>query len=204
MRRIIIGLLCLSFFCCTQQHNYKILNEEKIGKQKYSIDIEVPNEIDESTIREIFDNIKKENSGYNLYFVSFYLPGMTIGSGTWANANYNNGLKINTYGMTAPETEQLQSRVFEDSIGVWKDNLMGTLIHLIKNDENYIIRFEFNDGTHFDKSVKHDIDKLSFEVLDSPSGDYYIVIGSYLEAWDSEGKIARYDIIKEPDIIQIK
>ncbi len=199
----VFGLVLLLAISCTPQENYKVLNEEKTGNSKYSIDLEILSEIEESEIEEIFSNIKSRNPGYNLYFVHFYLPGMTVGSGAWATANYNNGLDINIMGMSASAAENLSTRSFDDSIGVWKDNFMGSLIHLVNVDGNYFIRSEFEDGSHFDKAVTKNSGEVKVIVPDSSSGDFYIIIENYLEVWDNEGKIDRYDIIKSPDLNQI-
>jgi hypothetical protein len=107
---------------------------------KYSIDLEIPEEIKESEIQNIFYDIKKENPGYKRYFVHFYLPEMEVGEGMWAAADYyEDPLRIIIYGLTASRAKELTEKTFDDSIGVWKDIYMGTVIHLVKEDDNYFI-----------------------------------------------------------------
>ena len=193
MRKIIFIFLILFAFGCSSKQKYKILNEDKFNNIKYSLDIEISKEIEEYEIRKIFNDIKDENPGYDLYFISFYLPNMIINSGAWATANYQNDLNIEIMGMSKVAVEQLSSRTFDNSIGVWKDNVMGVLIHLLKIDGNYFIRSEFDDGTFYDTSVVINTDELKLEISNSPSGDFYIIINNFLEIWDNDGKIRKYE-----------
>lgn len=128
---------------------------------------------------------------------------MEVGSGAWATANYDNGLDINVMGLSASAAEEISSRSFDDSLGVWKDNFMGVVIHLININGEYFIRSEFDDGSHFDKPVIIVSGEFKFTVPDSSSGDFYIIIDNYLEVWDNDGRIDRYEIIKSPDLSKI-
>ncbi len=203
MKKLVSGILAVSMLFiigCSPTQNYTVLNEEKMGQIKYSLDLEVPSEIEESEIESIFHSIKSKNPGYERYFIHFYLPNMEVGSGAWATANYDNGLVVNIMGLSASAAEEISERSFDDSLGVWKDNFMGAIIHLVKIDGEYFIRSEFDDGSHFDKAVTKAPSELKFIVPDSSSGDFYIIINDYLEVWDNDGKIDRYDIIKNPDL----
>ena len=88
---------------------------------------------------------------------------------------------------------------YPDSIGVWKRDFMNEVIHLKKTQSRYILIVNW-DTYDFEKETIQDTKKrLKFIVPDSRAGDSYIIDNGYLEIWDSEGKIDRYDIIKKPD-----
>ncbi len=180
---------------------FKIINKETISSVKYSVNLEIAKEIEENQIQTIFNFIKNENPGYERYFVHFFLPGMKPGSGAWATANYDRTLIINILGLTSTKIKDISARTFDESIGVWKDNFMGTILHLKKENNEYYIENEFDDDSSFKKKVIYQSgDNSKFIVPESPSGDYYVIISNFLEVWDDDGKISRYDIIKEPEM----
>ncbi len=113
MKKLLIGLfvIFLVFGCdsSNKKLKYKILNESKLTKIKYSIDLEVKKELSKYQIKKLFTDIKEKNSGYERYFVNIYLPNMEVGSGAWATANYDKYLKINKIG------KQIKRRKLENN-----------------------------------------------------------------------------------------
>ena len=205
---ILIVLIIFLISSCTPSSDkviYKVLNEEKMTRIKYSLDLEVSKEIEEKQIEKIFYDIKKNNPGYERYFVHFFLPGMKVESGAWATANYENSLDINISGLSAARAEELATQTFDDSIGVWKDNFIGVILHLVKEDEEFYLIQEFNDGSSYKQTiVLQSGSEIKFTVSDSPSEDFYIIVDNHLEVWDNEGKINRYEIIKNPEMEKLK
>ncbi len=177
--------------------NYTIIQEDKIKGIKYSVDLEIATEIYEYEIVGIFNVIKNRNQGYERYFVHFYLPEMKVGSGAWATANYANGdLKVSILGLTAKAVNEAQAKNHDNSIGVWKNNLYGSVVHLTVQGDSFVVLHEFEDGILEEPVIR---DGWKFFIPNSPVGDFYYLVGKYLEVWDEEGIIARFDIIKEPD-----
>ncbi len=177
--------------------NYTIIQEDKIKGIKYSVDLEIAKEIYEYEIVGIFNAIKGRNQGYERYFVHFYLPDMKVGSGAWATANYSSGeLKVSILGLTAKAVNEAQAKNHDNSIGVWKNNLYGSIVHLVKRGDSFVFLEEFEDGVLEEPVIR---DGWKFFIPTSPTGDFYYLVGKYLEVWDEEGIIARFDVIKEPD-----
>jgi|GEM_PF-2151770 len=185
--------------------DYKILDKNIVSGIKYSIDLEIPKEIKKNEIQNIFNDIKKENSGYERYFVHFYLSGMEVGSGAWATANYEDSLKITIHGLTAARAKELNNKNFDNYIGVWKDNYMGLVLYLLKEGDNYFIIEEFGDLSKIrQKVLKTNNKKVKFSIPDSSYNEYYLIVDGYLEFWDDLGKLCRYEIIKEPEMEMLK
>lgn len=88
---------------------------------------------------------------------------------------------------------------YPDSIGVWKRDFMNEVIQLKKTQSRYIFIANADYGEREREVIQDTKNTLKFIVPDSRAGDYYIIDNGYLEVWDSEGKIDRYDIIKKPD-----
>lgn len=89
MKKIIIFLILISTNIFA---NYKVnvLNKEKINKLKYSVDFQIPivggKFPSEKVMEEIAYKEKKQNPGYENYFISFYLPKMQLNNGCFATA----------------------------------------------------------------------------------------------------------------------
>ncbi|MBC2855460.1 hypothetical protein H3N56_02990 [Cetobacterium sp. 2A] len=96
MKKIIMLLILFSNVIFA---NYKVktLNKEIIPNIKYSIDFEIPivngKFPTEKQMQSIALKEKKDNPGYENYFISFLLPGMELNNGYFATAvsiNNNN------------------------------------------------------------------------------------------------------------------
>jgi len=213
MQKGLLGIVAMILFIssitsCTPRSGkveYKVLDEEVLAKIKYSVVLEIPKEIEEKQIEEIFFDIQKKNPGYERYFMNLYLPGMNVGSGSWASAQFEDSLEITIMGLSAAKAEEVSTQNFDNSIGVWKDSFIGVIIHLVKENNEYYLLQEFDDGSSYKQTIVRQIgSEIKFSVPDSPSGDYYIIVENHLEVWDNEGKISRYEIIKNPEMDKLK
>ena len=75
----------------------------------------------------------------------------------------------------------------------------------MKEDEEFYLIQEFNDGSSYKQTiVLQSGSEIKFTVSDSPSEDFYIIVDNHLEVWDNEGKINRYEIIKNPEMEKLK
>lgn len=180
----------------TQEIQYEVISENTMGKVKYQTTLRIQKELSEDEIKRIFYKIKNENSNYERYFVSFLLPGMEKGSGSWAMASETDGsLEISIHGLTIAQKDKAIEKDYSNALGVWLDNVFGMVHQIILEENDYYLIIDFPEGVSTKIIVlQQDINK--FIVPDSSAGDYYLIVDDVLEVWDNEGKIDTYKSLK--------
>ena len=77
---------------------YEVHDRSTLGTQKFSIDLFV-DLVDErlpnvGELEAISNSIVQKTGKFERYFVTFYLPGMEVGSGAFATAHHNPDLEV--------------------------------------------------------------------------------------------------------------
>jgi len=174
--------------------SYTIIEKSSMGNIKLSIDIRLEQKVSKDLLQKLALKLRQEEPiKYNRMFITYYLPGMTPGSGAWATSHFNPNLKVNILGMTIEEEKALMSKSKDSSdeiIGEWIDDspYVGAKYRLlIKNGKTIMIR-KFKDGSVSEEEMiqKKQSGKLRFdEKGGNDFGEYYLI--------ESNGRLSVYD-----------
>lgn len=210
MKRIFSKIIVLSFFISscthssTEQINKPVIEKNpsptfKIETQelnttlkKASFNIRLDKRICEEEIELIAKNIKTKHSGFDKYFILYYLPDMKIGSGAWATSHFNPYLSVKIQGISDEDEEKMTNTILPEGelIGKWFDNrpyAENTMI-IYKLNESYKLRQVFNDGSSGDKDIVKNGNKFTYE---NDFGEYIkIEADGTLGLYSENGKFA--------------
>lgn len=74
---------------------YSIIKKETIPYAKASYDIHLNKEFNKSSIEKLAHKLKNDlDADYERVFITYYLPGMEVGSGAWATSHFTPNLEI--------------------------------------------------------------------------------------------------------------
>lgn len=171
----------------------KIENQElNTTLKKASFDIRLSKRISEKEIELIAQDIKKENPGFDRYFILYYLPDMKIGTGAWATSHYNPNLSVEILGISDEEEEKMANAALPSGelIGKWFDNrpyVENTMV-IYKQDGVYKLRQTYKDGSFGDKDLTKKGNKFIYE---NDFGEYIkIESDGALGLYSENGKFA--------------
>lgn len=103
--------------------NYTIIEKSNLGNIKGSIDIRLEKKVTKDFLQKFALELRKnESKKYERLFITYYLPGMTPGSGAWATSHFNPKLKVEILGTTIEEEKALLNDSKKSSgqiIGEW-------------------------------------------------------------------------------------
>jgi Putative peptidoglycan binding domain len=111
-----VEILFLSFlilfvfftYATAENYSYKIIKVNRLGNIKCSITVRLSHKVSEDTLRQLAIKLHdKEPKKYDRMFITYYLPGMTIGAGAWATTHFNPNLDVRILGMTK-ETQSIK------------------------------------------------------------------------------------------------
>lgn len=95
MKKILILLFTLLIFSFSFSFETDVLDEDVIPGIKFSQTLRIYLDDgkfpDKKSMQEIAYDIKKDNPGYENYFINFLLPNMPLNEGAFATANNRNG-----------------------------------------------------------------------------------------------------------------
>ena len=105
--------------------SYTIIEKLSMGRIKLSIDIRLEQKVSKEFLQKLALKLRQEEPiKYDRMFVTYYLPGMTLGSGAWATSHFNPNLKVEILGTTIEEEKALMSKpkdLSAEIIGEWID-----------------------------------------------------------------------------------
>ena len=177
---------------------YTIINEEKMGNIKTSIDVRLESEVNKETITKIANELRKDGRrNYQRVFINYYLPGMEVGSGAWALSHYNPELEVEILGLTKDEKTRLLEKTSQpDSnvIGRWIDQTpyMGGVITISRNANILKLSIKYKDGSSTKKKLIEKIvnGQKRWIEEDNVFGEYYVLNNDgNLSIYDTEGLI---------------
>ena len=196
---LLIGSLSLflaipAFAGSFQGVKYTVVEKSNLGSIKSSIDIRLEKKVSKDFLQKLALKLRKaEPRKYDRMFITYYLPGMTPGSGAWATSHFNPNLKVKILGTTIEEEKALMSKLKDSSgkiIGEWLDEspYVGAKYTLLKRNGKIIMIRKFKDGSGSEKEMiqKKQSGKLRFEEKGGNDfGEYYLI--------ESNGRLAVYD-----------
>ena len=177
---------------------YTIINEEKMGNIKTSIDVRLESEVNKETIIKIANELRKDGRrNYQRVFINYYLPGMEVGSGAWALSHYNPELEVEILGLTEDEkTRLLEKTSLSESnlIGRWIDDTpyLGRVITISRNANTSELSIQslYKDGSEGSKKLIEKIVNGQKHWVEEGNvfGEYYFLNNDgNLSIYDAEG-----------------
>ena len=179
--------------------HYKVLKLEREPYWHCVEDVQLSREVADTELTQISEAIKQhECAGIAPIILNFYLPGMKVGEGSWANAQYepdatnqNPAFTVKITGMKPQEAAAFGAFKVapgEVLIGSWVDRSNGFVYSIVRKNGKY---FE-------NLSIKSQSDGSNDELkeVDSPSGRKFIVVGSSTGDYDviaPDGSLREYD-----------
>ena len=195
---LLIGSLSLfstipAFAASFQGVKYTVVEKSNLRSIKSSIDIRLEKKVSKDFLQKLALKLRKaEPRKYDRMFITYYLPGMTPGSGAWATSHFNPNLEVKILGTTIEEEKALMSKPQKSSdkiIGEWLDeSSYGAKYTLIKRNGKIIMICKYKDGSRSEEEMiqKKQSGKLRFEEKEGNDfGEYYLI--------ESNGRLAIYD-----------
>jgi hypothetical protein len=186
--------------------NYIVIEKTNLGTVKGSIVTRLERKVTKELLHELALDLREaQPRRYNRFFIEYYLPGMTPGSGAWATSHFNPNLEVRILGTTIEEENALKAGPKESSdeiIGEWLDEspYIGAKYTLLKKNGKIIMVRKFKDGSGSEKEMIQNnySGRLRFEEKDGNDyGEYYIIEkNENLGAYDSAGLISTLQAIK--------
>ena len=209
----ILLIISLSLFAASpvladtfQEVNYTVIEKSNFGSVKGSIDIRLEKKVTKNFLQELAVKLRESAPRkYDRLFITYYLPGMTPGSGAWATSHFNPDLEVKILGTTIEEEKALTGESKKNSgeiIGQWHDEspYVGAKYTLIKKNGKIIMKRKFKDGSSSKKEMiqKKQSGRLRFEEKGGNDfGEYYLIErNGTLGAYDRTGLINTMRAIK--------
>ena len=174
--------------------NYTIIERSNLGNIKGSIEIRLGEKVSKNFLQELALRLREdEPRKYDRLFITYYLTGMTPGSGAWATSHFTPNLEVKVLGTTLEEEKSLKNEPQSSSgkiIGEWFDDspYVSAKYKFLKRDDKIIMIRKFKDGSGSETEMvqKTHSGKLRFEEKESNDfGEYYLV--------ESNGDMGIYD-----------
>jgi hypothetical protein len=181
---------------------YKIIDINRLGTIKCEITVRLNKRISEDALRKLAIELHtKEPKKYDRIFITYYLPGMTVGAGAWATTHFNPNLDVRILGMTIEEEKYLlkkEKKISGKIIGAWVNKLYGKYT-ITKKGSDYVLETKYKDGSGSTKDlINYKFHgKMAFKEKGENSGDYFVIEDSGdLKFYDSLGLFISMRAIK--------
>jgi hypothetical protein len=183
---------------------FKIIKDQKKPNIKRSVDVRIKQRVSIKQLKSIALKIKESDyRSYNRTFILYYLPNQIVGSGAWASSHFNPTLEVKILELNLTEYEDLIKSaikvVQKELIGQWYESLgsLSRIATVYKKGRKVLLHHQYHDGskseievklTHTSKGIRID------EKKGNSYGEFYLVNrNKYLELWDSDGIIGKYE-----------
>jgi len=189
---------------------YQIINTENLVDIKYTYNIRLSNnKLSEHELSELAWELKSRlDKEYDRIFINYYLPDDIVGSGAWATSHFDPTLKVKIIGLTPSDIAGLRNkstslnkkRNSEKMIGKWIAQGYGGVYYLVLYESHGKIYLAMRDSqssieTEMIIQNKHGRN-IYVEKDGNQFGEYYVInIDGYLEVYDYQGYIERYERI---------
>ena len=175
---------------------YSIISKNTLLNEKRSLDIRINKRVSKNVLRAIALKLKAQDSkSYKRTFISYYLPGMKINSGSWASTHFNPSLEVKIYGMSKDQYNEIRKlpkvKIGEKIIGNWLDKSLpqGKITIYTKNGKLFI-RKTYKDGSvSNDECKKYKVGRqVRIKKKTDKLGDFFVIDKKgYLWHGDNEG-----------------
>ena len=90
--------------------SYSIIDSTATAGIKRSLDVRLNKRVAEDTLRAMALKLKSQDSrDYDRTFITYYLPGMTVGAGAWATTHFRPDLEVKILGLWTEEEKKLST-----------------------------------------------------------------------------------------------
>lgn len=174
--------------------NYKIAKDEAVGNIKRSVDVVLPERIDEQALTKIANEIH-EKRAFERTFICYTIAGEKVPS-AWATTHFNPDLKVEILGTTKQDHEKLltnnKADLPQNVIGTWfSHNGYEHKMVAFKNGGKVFIRSTYSDGGSRDEEYRLTTHKGLKKLQDEggrESGSYLLINAKgELEYWSKNG-----------------
>lgn len=173
--------------------DYKITKDSEISSIKRTVEIILPERVDEKELAKIANDIYED--GFKRTFIGYRVKGNTEGA-YWATTNYNPELKVNIIGLNKESYKKLissESNIEGSIIGSWyiSDGPIEYKLHIYSKNGKHNIKTIFSDGSETSEgleTLEKNGRKRYFTSNGKDIGEYYIIRkDGDLELWGSSG-----------------
>jgi len=185
---------------------YTVIEKSNLGTIQGSIDIRLEKKVKKEFLYKLALKLREaEPRKYERMFITYYLPGMTPGSGAWATSHFNPNLQVKILGTTLEEEKALKSEPKSPSgevIGIWLDEspYVGVKYTFMRRNGKIIMVRKFKDGSSSEKEMiqKKQSGRLRFEEKEGNDfGEYYLIErNGNMGIYDKAGLISTMRSIK--------
>ena len=90
--------------------SYSIIDSTATAGIKRSLDVRLNKRVAEDALRAMALKLKSQDSrDYDRTFITYYLPGMTVGAGAWATTHFQPDLEVKILGLWTEEEKKLST-----------------------------------------------------------------------------------------------
>lgn len=172
--------------------DYKITMDETMKDIKRTVEVVLPERVDEPTLKALAETIHK--AGFKRTFIGYRLKGEEDGV-YWATTNYNPNLKVSILGSEKASHNSLKSselQVDGEFIGKWLINWgYEYKAAIYKKDDQMMMKTLFSDGSGQDVELSTNEFNGQIRYYDDVGkerGEYYIVASNGdLQFWSENG-----------------
>lgn len=179
--------------------SYSIIGEASVPGMKRSLDVRLRSKASAQELELVARELKaRDRSPYERTFISYYLPGMPVGSGAWATTHFTPALEVKILGLSLADEAALSDG---DSarggalVGAWLDQrpVVSSRLSIRSEGGKLTLERKFKDSSSFECDL---IEKQSprgrrFDCIQKPRwGDHWIVTPKGdLELRDDDGLV---------------
>jgi len=175
--------------CGEASTSYKIVEDNRTGNIKRSVEVVLEKKLEEDDLRKIAEKIKgSDGRDYERTFIGYHIK-QKDDSGYWATTHYNPDLEVRILGLSETEPSSSEKKV----IGTWLDDrpLIGSKVTVYySKDGRLVFENTYTDGSSTTEIVesKDPRGKKLEDARGNSFGEYYIINSSnQLEFWGKNG-----------------
>lgn len=173
-----------------------IIKDERMRSVKRTVEVVLPNRVDEETLRQVAQYINEEaQSSFERTFIGYHIEGERPGV-YWATTHYNPSLDVKIIGSTEEEHGKLSqpSNAPGTVKGRWRLSMgFDSQLVMYELDGKAFMRSIYGDGSSSDKELTLSQSggrKVAKEV-GNQHGEYFVIAESGdLELWGNNGRFA--------------
>jgi len=175
--------------------SFSSIESHVIPGVKRSLDVRLNKAVSEDTLRAIALKLESEDArSYDRTFITYYLPGMEVGSGAWATSHFDPDLEVRILGFTPEEEKRLAVEPTPENreiIGRWRCQFPPSRITISREGGKIYLEQKLKDGGSLKINLEEKQSPLGrrFDKVEgSSSGDHWIVDSqANLQIRDNQG-----------------
>jgi len=168
--------------------SFEVLASDRVPPYKASFDVRLEHPLEMPDLTRIAESLKTQ-SGDNIekVFISYYLPGMSVGAGAWATSHWDPSLTVRILGLSFSQLSDTaiveQGDIDGSLIGRWVHHAQGCVVFLVQAQDSVVVVRRFGDKSELVEKVQPSGDRYLF-----PDGAYLVVDSKgYLDWFDEYG-----------------